>query len=98
VAPEILEKVPEEQPGLALLQRSHWYLYVKPVSPVHVPLVVVRVWPTLPVPETTGATVLTGVPADMSAVPLLVAIFVPAETVVPVALMTSFSETLTSAS
>ena len=45
-------------------------------APVHVPLVVVNVEPTVAVPETTGATVFTGsepyeLPTDIIKIPLM---------------------------
>jgi hypothetical protein len=40
--------------------RCHWYVNVGVGAPVQVPLVVLKVCPTVAVPDTTGATVLMG--------------------------------------
>ena len=79
---------PPLQVLLLLLQRCHWYTYVKEELPVQVPLVVVSVWPSVVVPETTGATVFVGVMLAMAAVAALFVLVLLAGGVVPVAVTT----------
>jgi hypothetical protein len=47
-------------PLIFVVTRCHWYVNVGAGSPVQVPFVVVSVCPTVAVPVTAGATVLTG--------------------------------------
>ena len=55
------------QAAPAASQRTHWRAYVIVGVPVHVPVVLVRLWPSRGVPETAGSTVFTGAAGATSA-------------------------------
>jgi hypothetical protein len=71
-------------------------VYEKPLSPVQLPLLVLRVCPSVVVPVILGAAVLIGaILLTLDVGELLILVF-PAPEVIPVAVTTAFSTTLTS--